>query len=157
MSVNCINDSEFLWQKKVCEEFSTSVTPDGAEKWKSLYNRLHSEIFANDASSLHEASYLGCEIVVKNIIRAGVDVNESENTRTQYTPLHLAAEQGHRIVVELLLGAGADVQARTSFDYTPGDLAVARKHYDLFSYLNIKKTVGPCGRAIPMLYGKLTK
>jgi ankyrin repeat protein len=70
--------------------------------------------------TLHEASRDGNLEVVKELIKAGADINKYENDTT---PMYHASENGRLDVVKELVKAGADVNKGDKFGVTPLHIA----------------------------------
>ena len=68
-------------------------------------------------SELHGAARAGDVEKVKELLRAGADV-DGEGWFGE-TPLHLAAFEGHRELTALLIEKGADVSAKDEYASTP--------------------------------------
>ncbi|MDR2170042.1 MAG: ankyrin repeat domain-containing protein, partial [Planctomycetaceae bacterium] len=74
---------------------------------------LHVAVTKNDNKIIDE-------LLVRNLIRAGADVNVKDNNGA--TPLHDAAERGRPEMLTILLEAGADVNAKDIHGMTPLDI-----------------------------------
>jgi ankyrin repeat protein len=71
--------------------------------------------------SLALASSLGQEIVCRNLLEAGADVNAADVYSN--TPLYYAVRSENAAIVKLLLEHGADMKRRNMNGWTPLDLA----------------------------------
>ena len=72
-------------------------------------------------------------ITVMELIRDGVDVNESGHE--DKTALHLAAARGYRRMCSILLETGADVNAKSNGE-TPLDFAKSLNHSSTVKFLS---------------------
>src|SRR5689334_7780931 len=63
--------------------------------------------FVQNAPTLSDAVLYGQAKAVQELIAAGADINEKDDTGM--TPLMVAASQGHASIVQMLIKAGADV------------------------------------------------
>ena len=80
---------------------------------------------------LLQAAYQGHLDVVKQLVRAGVDINRAKG----WTPLGYAAYQGHLEVADYLLDQGADVNVAMNNGTTPLMLAARNGHLPLVKLL----------------------
>lgn len=95
------------------------------------------DIHAKDGTgmtALHWASWSGLTHCSAMLIKAGLDINETESKG--YTPLMLAALRGNSAEVDMLLALGADPAAKNKAGLTAYDLAV--KNRDSYSQRNSK-------------------
>lgn len=72
--------------------------------------------------------------VVKNLLEAGADVNDYEDSE-RIAPLHFAALSSSLEIVTLLVDYGADVNQMTCECITPLDVAEQSRKKDIISYL----------------------
>ena len=79
-------------------------------------------------SPLFEASVSGHTKIVRMLLGAGADINQSIGPG--YTPLYNAAFQGHGETVRILAEAGADINASTDEQFTPLYIACQEGHAD---------------------------
>ncbi|KAA0159467.1 hypothetical protein FNF31_04833 [Cafeteria roenbergensis] len=83
---------------------------------------------AIERARLFCAAWTGCDAVVRQLVEAGVGVNEAM-TSDGATPLLAACQNGHDAVVRMLVEAGADVnKATTSDGATPLYIACQNGH-----------------------------
>ena len=128
-----------------------------------------------DKTALVLAARNGHEEVVRLLVNAGADVNNSNSTQSvplfspdgdhsvysgdrnvcDFTPLQMAAENGNFGCVDLLINAGADVNMSDRCGNTPLSLAAANDHDGcVFTLLmagarvNGKMTVSPLAAAV---------
>nr|XP_056706192.1 ankyrin repeat domain-containing protein 22 [Euleptes europaea] len=73
------------------------------------------------------------ENLVKMLLRAGVDVNATDDSGR--TALHYACEMKNQSIVPLLVEAGADLSIKNKDDETPLDIARRLKFIDIESIL----------------------
>jgi hypothetical protein len=116
--------------------------------WSSIwrYNRYDFRAFTNP-SSLTVASFLGFEVVAKQLLEKGADLEF--NNDGYGTPLSVAAENGHEAVVKQLLEKGAEIDSRDDYGWTPlsraasnGEVAVAGLLLEKGADPEIKKNSG---------------
>lgn len=81
---------------------------------------------ASADDGLHSAAYDGDVDKIKKLIRAGADVNATNDIHE--TPLLIAAGQGHAPAAEALIRAGANVNAQTDTGYSPLHAAAGYGH-----------------------------
>ena len=74
-------------------------------------------------SEIHEAAYSGNVIAIRDYLRTGFNVNETDPEWGNRTPLHIASSEGHAGCVTLLLESGARVDAVTDSGWTPAHFA----------------------------------
>ena len=81
-------------------------------------------------TGLHVATYYNRAALVKELIKAGADVNMQVTTpyNSNYTALHLAAQICHTTTVMELIKGGADVNIATSDGVTPLHIAADVGH-----------------------------
>ena len=79
-------------------------------------------------SPLSRAAEKGQEMVVKQLLDNGADVESKDNKYGGRTPLLWAAEKGHKAVVNLLLKKGAQLESKTSSGQTPLSSAAEKGH-----------------------------
>ena len=77
----------------------------------------------------------GDEVVVRELIEAGVDVNRADDGGSM--PLYRAAEDGHEAVVKALIEAGANVNKANRFRETPMSIAVTEGHDAVIQLLRV--------------------
>ena len=71
------------------------------------------------AGPIHTAAEKGDPAGVQAELDKGVDVDESDDSWPEMTPLHYAVGEGHTEVVELLIANGANVNAKDEEGWTP--------------------------------------
>jgi hypothetical protein len=79
------------------------------------------------------ASIVGYESRIKFLLKAGIDINTTDNDGK--TPLYSASENGHKNIVQLLVDAGADVNKVDKYSYTPLLAASESGHKDTVKLL----------------------
>ena len=79
------------------------------------------------------AATIGNIEIVKALIKADADVNQSDNEGT--TPLHVAASKGYKDLVKALIGADADVNQSDNEGTTPLHVAASKGYKDLVKAL----------------------
>lgn len=89
-----------------------------------------------DEPPLHEAAKNGDLEEVRELLKAGVDVNSLNSEGA--TPLHWAAFKGHVDVAKALIENGARVNAETKKGSTPLRLATTHKKERMINYLRSK-------------------
>ena len=84
----------------------------------------------NKWTVLHVAAFYNHAALVKELIKAGADVNMQVTTpyNSNYTALHLAAQRCHTTTVMELIKGGADVNIATSDGVTPLHIAADVGH-----------------------------
>ena len=91
------------------------------------------------AQTLHAATELGEEAVVRWLLRRGDDPNDAGDDIAAETPLHIAAERGLPGIAAQLLAAGARVDAQASDGCAPLHLAshcaATPEHIDVLQLL----------------------
>ena len=73
-------------------------------------------------NSLHWASFIGDIELVKHLLSAGHNINDTD--KYGFKPIHYGAKGGHVALMQLLLEGGADKDALTKDELTPLSLAV---------------------------------
>jgi ankyrin repeat protein len=84
---------------------------------------------------LHRVAQNGRQLLAKDLIKRGANVNAVSGDGRQFTPLHEAIWNAHPAMVDLLLEHGADVEARDSDRLTPLLLAVKEGKEDIVPVL----------------------
>jgi ankyrin repeat protein len=96
---------------------------------------------------LHAAAEKGHTKIVKELIKAGTDLNATNYGG--YTPLYWAAEKGHTEIAKELIKAGTDLNATSNSGSTPLHAAALKGHNEIAEalidngvYKNIKNKYG---------------
>jgi ankyrin repeat protein len=85
------------------------------------------DIYDDDATALHKASYFGHVQVIKELLDHGADIEAMDRDRR--TPLHWASSRSHLPVVIELMDRGADIEAMTSSGMTALHFACWNGHF----------------------------
>ncbi|CAK9295990.1 unnamed protein product [Gordionus sp. m RMFG-2023] len=90
---------------------------------------------------LHLATSESSEIIIRNLILAGSDVN-AKNTNSQ-TPLHLAVISGNADYVRIMVENGADIDAKDNNGNSVLHLAIMNGNIECLEYLLIETDISP--------------
>lgn len=140
-NVQHVNQKGYNCLMWVCQShLTTCPNPQPLELAKLLmdtYNMIP-HLKARDGNALIFASMSGYVDVVEELIRRGVDVNDTISTFFNMTALQIACQDGHLEVVKKLIEAGANVNVEDDRGDTPLLAAERNRHKAIVNYLKSK-------------------